>query len=89
MATKREHLLNLRRHDWSYMMSDDGQVYRRGAAAESGLITAEKNNPELAGMFKQYYDWWWGTTGGNPGLSQSGTGKHSGEPEPTFGVAME
>ena len=77
MTTKREHLMNLRRHDWSYMMSDDGQVYRRGAAAENGLIGAETGNPELAGMFEKYYDWWWN----HRNLKI--------EPEPTFGVAME
>jgi hypothetical protein len=76
MVTKREHLIALRRHDWSYMMSDDGSVYRRGAAAESGLITAEKTSPELAGMFKEYHDWWWNQ-------------RNQKVPAPTFGVAME
>jgi hypothetical protein len=88
MVTKREHLIALRQHDWSYMMSDDGSVYRRGAAAESGLITAEKTNPELAGMYDTYRRWWWGLAEGS-NTAESGPGRHSKAPEPTFGVAME
>lgn len=89
MTSKREHLINLRHHDWSYMMSDDGQVYRRGAAAESGLIRAEKTNPELAGMYDTYRRWWWGLADGDSNVMDSGPGRSTGVPAPTFGVVME
>lgn len=85
---KLQHLNDLRKHDWSYMMSDDGSVYRRGSAAESALITAEKNNPELAGMYSEYRRWWWSLAEGS-NVMGSGTGRDTGEPEPTFGVAHE
>jgi len=71
MTTKEEHLANLRKHDWSFMMSDDGNVYRRGAAAQMALLTAEQNNKELVGMYNSYHSWWWND-------------KNAGHPEPTF-----
>lgn len=88
MTTKREHLMALRRHDWSYMMSDDNSVYRRGSAAENTLITAEDNNPELKGMYSGYRSWWWGLAESS-NLQGSAKGRADKVPEPTFGVAME
>jgi hypothetical protein len=86
MTTKKEHLINLRRHDWSYCMSDDGSVYRRGSAAESGLIQAERANPKLVGMYETYHKWWWGLADGS-NIIGSGSGRSSGAPEPTFGLS--
>lgn len=71
MTTKEEHLENLRRHDWSHMMSDDNSVNRRGEAAAAALKTAEKKNPELEGMYNSYLSWWWND-------------RKAGHPEPTF-----
>jgi hypothetical protein len=71
MTSKQEHLANLQKHDWSYMMSDDGNVYRRGSAAATALQTAEQNNPELVGMYNSYHNWWWND-------------RNAGHPEPVF-----
>jgi hypothetical protein len=85
MTTKLEHLQALRRHDWSYMMSDYGFVYRRGAAEESALLSTEKNNPELKGMYETYRKWWWDIADGSNTID-SGIGRLKGAPEPTFDI---
>lgn len=86
MVTKQQHLNDLRKHDWSYMMSDDGSVYRRGSAQEAALILAEKGRRDLEGMYETYREWWWSMKDGKPNVIGSGKGRSSGEPEPTFGV---
>jgi len=85
MVTKKEHLHNLRRHDWSYMMSDDHSVYRRGCAEEAGFKITEHSNPELRGMYEDYRQWWWSLAKGS-NVQGSGKGRSTGEPAPTFGV---
>jgi hypothetical protein len=49
----------LNRHDWWYMMSDDHNVYRRGSAAESKILTdamlaARKGDADFLNLFQEF-----------------------------------
>lgn len=47
------------RHDWSYMMSDDGHVYRRGSTEESRLQGIAKQSPEHQALWDAFRKYWW------------------------------
>lgn len=59
MITREEHIRNIRKHDISFEYSDDGSVWHRGRNELGALQSAEKNNPELKGMFDLYSTWYW------------------------------
>ena len=44
----------LERHDWWYMMSDDGSVYQRGEAADRALRREAASSEEKAQLHKAY-----------------------------------
>lgn len=46
-------------HDWTYMMSDDGSVYRRGSEAHSKLQALAKQSPEHQAIFDSWYNYIW------------------------------
>lgn len=50
----------LARHDWTYMMSDDPSVYKRGSSSESAIKTTAKQSPEHQALFDAYSAFAWG-----------------------------
>lgn len=55
-----EFYVHLKRHDWTYMMSDDPGVYRRGSEFESKLKAMAKTSPEHLALFDAYQEFVWG-----------------------------
>lgn len=51
--------LRCQRHDWTYVMSDDSNVYRRGAAADNSLRIDAKKSPKTEQMFADFYKHVW------------------------------
>lgn len=49
----------LSNHDWSYMMSDDPSVNRRGEAAERDLRAIARQGPEFAALHQAWFNFVW------------------------------
>lgn len=58
-VTLQEYWDQINRHDWSYMMSDDGNVYRRGSAEEARLASIAKQSPEHQALWDAFKKHWW------------------------------
>ena len=57
--TLKEYWEKLRFHDWTYMMSDDGEVYRRGDAAHAKIKSYGKLSPEHQALFDAFHKHVW------------------------------
>lgn len=60
MTTLPEYYDMLARHDWTYMMSDDPNVYKRGSASESRIKSILKESPEHQALIEAYRNFAWG-----------------------------
>jgi hypothetical protein len=47
----------LEKHDWYYMYSDDGNVYRRGAEASHKLQAVIQENDHFIALYNEYIDY--------------------------------
>lgn len=50
----------LERHDWTYMMSDDPGVSRRGEEADRAIRREAASSEEKAKLHEAFYKWKWG-----------------------------
>ena len=46
-------------HDWTYMMSDDGSVYRRGSENHAKIQQEAKQSPEHQALYDGFYKYIW------------------------------
>lgn len=58
--TLAEYYDQLARHDWTYMMSDDSGVYKRGAQARANLEREAKASATHKKLFDEYSNFAWG-----------------------------
>lgn len=49
----------LNRHDWTYMMSDDGEVYRRGDAEHHRVKKMAEQSEAHKALFDGFYRYIW------------------------------
>lgn len=54
MITPAEYWDMLKKHDWTYMMSDDGSVYRSGKSAEDRLKAHAAEHEQLSAMYDAF-----------------------------------
>lgn len=54
MTTLQSYYDLLSRHDWYYTFSDDGSVYRAGAASEANLRKIADESPEHRALFEGF-----------------------------------
>lgn len=57
--TLEEYCMACRGFDWSYMMSDDHSVWKRGTKREDELKALWKTYPEYQAIYEAYHDWYW------------------------------
>lgn len=55
-----EYYDELSRHDWTYMMSDDSTIYRRGQKIRDHLEVVSRQSPEHLKLFNAYKNYAWG-----------------------------
>ncbi|QIG66074.1 hypothetical protein PQB35_gp18 [Ochrobactrum phage vB_OspP_OH] len=55
----KELFTRMQRTDWTYMMSDDNSVYRRGTAAMNALRSEVSGDATAEQMFADFYQHVW------------------------------
>jgi hypothetical protein len=68
--TIQEFYAELQRHDWTYAMSDDHSVWRRGTENAQRLFSLARGKPVWEKLYEDYKDFAWGKRETAPEIPQ-------------------